>query len=251
MASVARPRPPRGVHSAIPSSGSGGPAVQCPARLVSSPSGVQPARCPAVWCPAVWCPPVGRPAGCCPPRSVRTRPSRPSSGGGGGDQVEAAGNLHHGNGSSPGGLPRLGAARWTAEQARTRAMPPRSRWSVGSVADPGQVGVGAAARDRLSDQAGPGRRAERRRWRLRGGHGSRLQREVAAAAAWLPSGLGGDHGGWWSWACRPGGRARRGRWACRRGWACGPGAAQAGSGRSRFATDSAVTCGNGWWAART
>src|SRR5215211_2715960 len=29
---------------------------------------------------------------------------------------------------------------------------------------------------------------------------------------------------------------------------CGPSAAQAGSERSRLAADSAVTCGNGWWA---
>jgi hypothetical protein len=39
-----------------------------------------------------------------------------------------------------------------------------------------------------------------------------------------------------------------GRWACRRGWGCGPGAAQADGGRSRLAAGSAVTCGNGWWA---
>jgi hypothetical protein len=38
MASVAGPRPPCGVHSAVPSSGSG--------RLVSSASSVQPVRCP-------------------------------------------------------------------------------------------------------------------------------------------------------------------------------------------------------------
>ena len=84
---------------------------------------------------------------------------------------------------------------------------------------------------------------------LRGGRGSRRQREVAAAAARLPSWagwattVGGGHG-----ACGPGGRARRGQWACRRRWACGPSAAQARSERSRLAAASAVTCGNGWWA---
>jgi hypothetical protein len=166
-------------------------------RLVSSASSVQPVRCP----------PVRRPAGCCPPPSVRTRPSRPTSGGGGGDQVEAAGNRRHKNGSSSGGLPRLGAARWTAEQARTRAMPPRSRWSVGSVADSGQVGCGRG-RARPAERAGRlGRCKERRRLWLRGGHGSRLQREVAAAAAWLPS--------WAGWATTVGG----GHGACRPGWA--------------------------------
>jgi hypothetical protein len=115
-------------------------------RLVSSPSGVHPSGVQCVQCPAVWCPPVRRPAGCCPPPSVRTRPSRPTSGGGVGDQAGAVGNLHHRNGSSPGGLPRLGAARWTAEQARTRAMLPRSRWSVGVGGGPGPGGVTAGGR---------------------------------------------------------------------------------------------------------
>ena len=49
-------------------------------------------------------------------------------------------------------------------------------------------------------------------------------------------------------ACRPRGRARRGRWGCRRGWAGGPSAAQVGSECSRLAVGGAVTCGNGWWA---
>ena len=35
---------------------------------------------------------------------------------------------------------------------------------------------------------------------------------------------------------------------CRRGWAHGPSAAQAGSERSRLAAGSALTCDDGWWA---
>jgi hypothetical protein len=108
---------------------------------------------------------------------------------------------------------------------------------------PGRVPVGwvraaVAARDRLSDQAG--RRAERRGWR---------RREVAAPAAWLPSWvgwattLGGGRGA----GCR-GGRTPEGPMGLLAGMGCGPSAARAGSGRSRLATSSAVTCGNGWWA---
>jgi hypothetical protein len=119
MASVAGRCPPCGVHSAVRLSGSGGPAVQCL----------------AVWCPACPARPVSgrlvstRPASSrlLSAPSVRTRPSRPTSGSGVGDQVEAAGNLHHRNVSRSGGLPRRGAARSTAEQAHGAATPPRSR----------------------------------------------------------------------------------------------------------------------------
>jgi hypothetical protein len=199
-------------------------------RLVSSASGVHPSGVQ----------PRLLSASVCPDASIS------STSGGGGDQVEAEGDRHHRNGSSPGGLPRLGTGRSTAERARTRVMLPRSRWSVGSVADPGQVGAGAAALDRLSDQAGQAgvQSAVACGWAV-----GRLQREVAAAAAWLPSSgweattVGGGHG-----ACRPGERVRKGRWACRPGWACGPSAARAGSGRSRLAANSAVTWSDGWWA---
>jgi len=86
----------------------------------------------------------------------------------------------------------------------------------------------------------PGRGAECRWLAARGGRASR----VAAAL-----GLGGRP------RCvvvvEPAARVdgpRKGRWACRRRWACGPDAAQAGGGRSWLAAGSAVTCGNGWWA---
>jgi hypothetical protein len=167
VASVAGPRPPC-VHAAVASSGSGGPAV----------------RCPAVRCPAGCCPP--RPSG----RVISSHLRRRWGPGRGGGQPSPQ------DGSSPGGLPQRGAARWTAEPARTRAMLPRSRWSVGSVANPGRVGDGG--RPRLTGcatrQARPACGAPSR-WR-RGGHGSRRPRQGAAAAAWLPSsGWVGGHGG--------------------------------------------------------
>jgi hypothetical protein len=243
--------------------GSGGPAVRCPA-----------VRCPVTWCrrpgsggPAGWCPPVQRPPVWCPARpassrllsgvqpagvrpSDRTRLSPPTLDGRWDQAGAAGGNRHRRNRSR---------SRWAAVPSSGpvdgpaglgRAALPRShvgRGVVGGLA--GWVRAAAAALDRLSDQAGQAGGRSARGWRRRGGHGSRLQREVAAAAAWLPSWagwattVGGGHG-----ACRPGGRVRRGRWACRRGWACGPSAAQAGSGRSRVAAGSALTCGVGWWA---
>jgi hypothetical protein len=39
-----------------------------------------------------------------------------------------------------------------------------------------------------------------------------------------------------------------GQGRCRRGWACGPSAAQASVGCSRLVAGSAVTWGDGWWA---
>jgi hypothetical protein len=147
-ASVAGRRPPCGVHSAVPSSGSG---VQ-PSGV--RPSGVQCVRCPPVQCPARPVSTVRRPAGCCPPPSVRTRPSRPTAGGGG-DQLEAArqpspqerveprwaatswsGSMHGRAGPDVGDVAEV--ARRSGGRWRTRA-----RWAAG-----------AAALDRLSNQVG-------------------------------------------------------------------------------------------------
>jgi hypothetical protein len=215
MASVADPRPPCGVHPAVASSWSGRPVSSCPVssclvsgRLVSSPSGVRPA---AVYLFGV------QPAAAVRPRSVRTRPSRPTSGGGVGDRVGAAGTPHHRNGSRSGGLPRRGAAGSTAEQARTRARLPTSRVVGGVGGGPRPGWVRAAARDCW----GPGRPGRRRSAVASGcaAGRSRLRREMAAAAAWPPLfGLVGDHVGWWSWCLTPGvagpgrasGRAGRG-----------------------------------------
>jgi hypothetical protein len=80
-------------------------------------------------------------------------------------------------------------ARATVAEAGTRATLPKSRWSVGGGWRTRAAGLGGGRGGRacpLSDQAGQAGVRSARRGRLRGGHGSRL-REVAAAAAWLPS----------------------------------------------------------------
>jgi hypothetical protein len=83
MASVAGRCPASGVHPPIRyrRPGSGGPAVQCPARpvtwVVVRVSGGPVVCCPPVRGPAFWCPPVQRPAGWRPAPWVRTRPSPP------------------------------------------------------------------------------------------------------------------------------------------------------------------------------
>jgi hypothetical protein len=230
--------------SSRPVSGHLGSSSGCPAVWSSAvhPSGVHP-----VGCPALWCPPVQPPAGWCPPR----RSGRVVSSHAGRwrwAQVGAAGTCHHGNGSSPGRLPHRRAARSTAEQARTRRCC-RARALVSGVGGgPGPAAVPAAACP-LSDQAGQaGVRsavANGGNVGLGAGSGARLPHlpRGCRPRAGRATTVGGGRG-----PCRPGGRARKGRWACWRGWACGPSAAQAGSGRSRLAAGSAVTCGTGWWA---
>jgi hypothetical protein len=239
MASVAGPRPPCGVHAAVASSGSGGLAVQCR----------------AVWCPV---PPVSSPSGVRPsgvrPAAVRLRPS---------------GRVH----LIPPQAAAVGPGRGGGQPAppeRVESRWPATPWS-GSGRRPSRPGRGRCCRGRGGQW---GRWRTRARWgdggrpRLTGcatrqarpacrapvaggcavGRGAGcsarlLQWPRGCLPRWVATTVGGGH-----WACRPGGRARKGRWACRWGWACGPSAAQAGSGRSRLATDNAVTCGNGWWA---
>jgi hypothetical protein len=71
------------------------------------------------------------------------------------------------------------------------------QWEVGGgPGPPGGAGRGGRACP-PSDQAGQAGVRSARRGRLRGGHECRLQREVAAAAAWLPSsGWVLDHAVW-------------------------------------------------------
>jgi hypothetical protein len=193
MASVAGPRPPCGVHSAVPSSG----------------SGVQPSGVRAVWCPVR---PVSSASGVHRPASSRllsasVRPDASisfTSGGGGGDQLEAAGNRHHKNGSSPGGLPRLGAARCTAEQARTWAMLPRSVGQGGRWRTRARWAAGAAAVDRLSDQAGQAGVWSAVANGCAVGSGAGRSARLPQRPCGCRRGLGGDHGGWWSWGLPPG-----------------------------------------------
>jgi hypothetical protein len=249
MASAAGPRPACGVHP----SGSvvRGPAVR--------PSGVRPVRCPVTGF-VVRDPASGRlvsgPSGV---RPAGVRPIRPSgrvrlvppAGGGIGDRPRRQDNPHHGNG------PRsLGAAGSSSSSGRRPSRPGRGRRRRVTHGRRGcrwwtRAGSGAGRRPRLplasrAGQAGvPGRPSPA----AARGHGRRPQREVAAPAARLPSSdgwattVGGCRG-----ACRPRERAGRGRWGCRRGWACGPSAAQAGSERSRLAAGSALSCDDGWWA---
>jgi hypothetical protein len=86
------------------------------------------------------------------------------------------------------------------EEAETRATLPTSGWSGGGRWRTRAAGLGWGHGGRacpLSDQAGQAGAPSAPRGRLRGGHGSRWQREVAAPATWLPSsGWGRDHGGW-------------------------------------------------------
>jgi hypothetical protein len=229
------------------------PAVQ--------PSGVRPVRCPvtrvrrpgpairpaAVQRLALCCPPVRCPAVCCPPPSVRSRPSPATSGVALGPGRGGRATVTTGTGRGPGGLPRRRAAGSTAQQAWTRATLPRSRggqWGVGG--GPGWVGGRRRPRVPAAQPGRPGRRAVR---------------PVAGGCA-----VGRGAGSGASWPHRPGGCRPRAGWATtvgggrgagpsggpligvQAGMGCGPSAAQAGSGRSRLAADSAVTCGNGWWA---
>jgi len=213
MASVAGPRPACGVHPS-------GFVVRCPA---VQPSGVQPVRCPVTWFvvrglavqPSGGHPSSVRPCGVhlssVQPSGVRPRPSGrarllPPQAVALGTRWGRRGNLHHGNGSrSRGGraVERLGQR---AEAWMTRATLPRSRvgrWGVGG--GPGRVRRGRW-RPRLpaARPGRPGRRAERPWLAAALWARSRLQREVAAPVAWLPSWAVRDHGAWLSWRLRSG-----------------------------------------------
>jgi hypothetical protein len=142
MASVSGPRPACSVHPSRFVVG-----IRRSSRPVSSPSGVQPVRCPArpvsghlgsssgvqrsdrsvssrpvsdrlVSSRLASARPASRRLVSTP--SVRTRLSCPTSDGGVGTG-RCGGIRYHRNGSSPGGLPRRRAARSTAEGAWTRA----------------------------------------------------------------------------------------------------------------------------------
>jgi hypothetical protein len=251
MASVASRCPACGVHSS-------GVVVRGPA---VRPSGVRPVRCPVTRVrrpgsggPTVCCPPVQRPAsGVQPsgvqPAGVRPRPDASVSSHTGQwrwDQAGAAGQpTPRERVEVPMGgrvVERLGRR---PQQDRTRATPPGSRMVGGlSVADPGRVRAAAALDAGLPGQAKPACGAPM-------ASGGARAREQAAARGCAPAAALGwvrDHGAWLSWRLPPGWAGPEGRWACRRGWAFGPSAAQAASERSRLAADSALTRGDGWWA---
>jgi hypothetical protein len=187
--------------------------------------------CPAVRCPVTWGrrpegPALGRPLSSRPVSapSVRTRPSPPmlrrwrwGPGRGGGATVTT------GTGGGPGGCR---AVDGSIDGSRGR--------DAGDAAEVGLVS---------------GRRAERPSRAA-----ALWAREQAAArgwphAAWLPSsGWVRDYGAWASPSLTAGWAAPEGHWTCRRGWACGPSAAQARNEHDRLAAGSALSCDDGWWA---
>jgi hypothetical protein len=126
------------------------------------------------------------------PPSFRTRPSRPIAGGGVGNQVAAAGNLHHSNGRVPAGCHRVQRLGRRPSSPNAGDAARVARWSVGSL---------AAARWARS--------------------GSRLQREVVAAAGAAGLGRVGDTVGGGRGACRPGWRAGGPVGRDLRGWVVG------------------------------
>jgi hypothetical protein len=176
------------------------PGPGCPARPVSGPPGVRSARCPVTWArrPGSGVRPFGvhpsgvRPSGVHPP--VRTCPSGPH-------QAVALGTGRCGKQPAPREqaqvpvgcrvVERLGP---TAEQARTRATPPRSPMAGGAVG--GGLGPGRAWAAAVLDAGLPGRpggRAERP------SPAAARAREEAAPAARLPfPGWVGDHCAWLS-----------------------------------------------------
>jgi hypothetical protein len=168
--------------------------------------------CPAVWCPVTWgrrpespavgrllsarpasgcllstravssCPVSARPSGrvrLLPPQAVASGPGR-----------AGRATVTTGTGGGPGGCRAVdGSIDGRGGPGRVRRCP-RSRWSVGGRWRTRAAGLGTGRGGRagpLSDQAGQAGVRSTRRGRRRGGHGSRLQREVAAPAAWLAS----------------------------------------------------------------
>jgi hypothetical protein len=243
-------RSPVGVHHVVSTQRfrRPGPAVQPPS---VRPSGVQCVQCPArpvsgrlVSTRPVVSRVLSAPVGPDASISSHLRRWRWGPGRGSGQPVTI------GSGRVPVGcriLERLDGR--PSRAGRGRRCPGRvGRWGVGAGSGPGW---GRRRPPRLpAERPGrPGRRAEHPSRRLRCGareqaaaRGGRHGR-AAAVVGWV-----GDHGGWWSRGLTPGGRTRRGPLDVPTGWACGPSAAQAYGERSRLATGSALTCGNGWWA---
>jgi hypothetical protein len=214
-------RPPVRVQPAVsthpvPSSGarlSGRPVSARPVsrHWVRRPgSGVRPSGVRSVRCPAGWCPP--RPSGRV--RLVSHKAVVLGTGRGGTAPAPRE------RAQVPGGcrvVERLGS---TAEPARTRATPPRSRM-VGGGPGPGRVRAAAVLDAGLPGR--PGRRAERPSPAAArgtgGGRTARLPhrpRGCRPRDGWVTT-VSGCRG-----ACRPRGRAWRGRWGCRRGWGVRP-----------------------------
>jgi hypothetical protein len=188
MASVAGPRPPGGVPAAVPSSGSDGPAVQCPAlwcpvHPVSSPSGVWPS---GVWPSGV------HPSVSTRPVSASVRPDASSSSHPGRrwDQVEAAGTVTTGTGRVPVGC------RVVERLDGRPSRPGRGRGCRGRGGQWGRWRTrarwGDGGRPRLTGCATRQARPACEAPSLVAARWAREQAPArgAAAAAWLPSGAG-------------------------------------------------------------
>jgi hypothetical protein len=223
MASVAGPRPACVSTYPFPcpgpSSGSGCPAVRCPAHPVSGHLGSSSGSSG----PAVWCPPVQRPAVWCPPNPasspLASAPLRPDLSvsshlrqwrwgpDGCGGATCTTGTSRGPGGSAPSsgsvngrGLDDAGdateVARWSVEcRRRTRPGWVRAGWPHLPAARPGR----------------PGRRAERpsraaARWaRERAATRGGGTRRLAGVLGWVR-----DHGGWSSPSLTPGWADREG-----------------------------------------
>jgi hypothetical protein len=164
---------------------------RCPARPVSSPSGVQPVHCPVIWlprpdaagrpggvqpvrCPAGWCPPgwcpspSGRPAVCCLPSPCRIRlvPRQP---------VVAMGDTRYGGAAVTTGSSRVPCVRPHSRRLGRRPDEAEMRAPLrgscegrrGSVGRRTWAGWCFGGRLRPTDQAGQTAARGARRWRLR------------------------------------------------------------------------------------
>jgi hypothetical protein len=190
--------PPIGVRDpAVRPSGVRSPGVVVQ-RVRRSAVCCPPVRCPAVRCPAVWCPAVR------PDAFVSSHAQAVALG----TRSRWPGDRDHRIGWRPRWLAgRRPLDRRSRRPGRGRRCPTRvgqggGRW----LARAAGLGVGRGGRAcLLSDQAGQAGVRSAPRGRRRFGHGSWLQREVAAPAAWLgSSGWVRDHGGWSSPSLTPG-----------------------------------------------
>jgi hypothetical protein len=187
---------PAAVHpsSVQPSAGppvqpSAGPPVRCPARPVSSPSGVRPRPDASV---------------SSPPQAVALGPGR------------GGGHRHHRTGSSPGGLPRRRVALSAASRPGGGRCCRVARWASG---DGGGPGVRGRRRVTAERPGRPGRRAERR-W-LAAALWAREQAAVGGGRACRVAAVVGGGRPRWVVVAVPDAGAE-GPGACRRGWAAAP-----------------------------
>ena len=179
-------------------------SMRCPPIRFRRPgSGCSAVRCPVTWgrCPESGARPSAvhpssvqpsavQPSGVCPVRPDASVSSH--SGAGVGTRSSWPGDRDHRNRWRPCGCRAVNGSI-DGREAGTRATLPTSRWSLGGGWRTRAAGVGAGRGGRACPLERPGRpgRGSARRGRLRGGHGSRLQREVAAPPrGWRPR-LGG------------------------------------------------------------